>query len=96
MRQRIIGTRHGEKLFESLLSREEMVNAIDMGRYWRVPADSRDLNYELYITEGEPRANQLEDYTSHNTERLDVEQIKSLLMTLPFVKQELESHSRSL
>lgn len=95
VRQRVIGTRHGEKLFESLLSREEMVKAIDMGRYWRVPADNRDQNYELYITEGEPHANAVEDYTSHNTNRLDVEQIKSLLLTLPYVRRELDSHIRS-
>lgn len=95
LQQQIIGTRHGEKLFESLLSREEMVRALDMGRYWRVPADNRDLNYELYITEGEPRANLLEDYTSHNTDRLNVEQIKALLLTLPYVRRELDSHMRS-
>ncbi|MBO9518970.1 MAG: polysaccharide biosynthesis protein [Porphyrobacter sp.] len=95
LQQQIIGTRHGEKLYESLLSREEMVGAIDMGRYWRVPADNRDLNYELYITEGEPRANVVDDYTSHNTDRLDVGQIKDLLMTLPYVREELEAHLRS-
>lgn len=95
LQKRIIGTRHGEKLFESLLSREEMVKALDMGRYWRVPADNRDQNYELYITEGEPRANATEDYTSHNTERLDVAAIKSLLLTLPYVKRELDDHFRS-
>lgn len=95
LREKIIGTRHGEKLFESLLSREEMTKAIDMGRYWRVPADNRDQNYELYISEGEPRANILEDYTSHNTYRLSVEQIKALLMTLPYVRRELDAHLRS-
>jgi UDP-N-acetylglucosamine 4,6-dehydratase len=95
LNHRIIGTRHGEKLFESLLSREEMVKSVDMGRYWRVPADNRNQNYELYITEGEPRANQLEDYTSHNTERLNVEQIKELLLTLPYVRRELDAHVRS-
>lgn len=95
LRQQIIGTRHGEKLFESLLSREEMIKAIDMGRYWRIPADNRDQNYELYITEGEPRANALEDYTSHNTDRLNVEQVKALLLTLPYVKRELADHFRS-
>lgn len=95
LRQNIIGTRHGEKLFESLLSREEMTKAIDMGQYWRVPADNRDQNYELYITEGEPRVNALEDYTSHNTDRLSVDEVKALLLTLPYVRRELDSHVRS-
>jgi UDP-glucose 4-epimerase len=95
LRQRIVGTRHGEKLFESLLSREEMVKAIDMGQYWRVPADNRDQNYELFITEGEPRANATDDYTSHNTYRLNVDELKTLLLTLPYVKRELDSHFRS-
>lgn len=95
LRQQIIGTRHGEKLFESLLSREEMAKAIDMGRYWRVPADNRGQNYELYISEGEPHANSLDDYTSHNTDRLSVKQIKSLLLTLPYVRRELDAHKRS-
>lgn len=89
LQQNIIGTRHGEKLFESLLSREEMVKAIDMGRYWRVPADNRDQNYELFISDGEPRTSQVEDYTSHNTKRLNVEEIKNLLLTLPYVQNEI-------
>lgn len=93
--QRIVGTRHGEKLFESLLSREEMAKAVDMGRYWRVAADNRDQNYELYISEGEPRQNALEDYTSHNTERLTIPEIKNLLLTLPYVRRELDAHVRS-
>src|SRR4051812_13786198 len=79
---RIIGTRHGEKLYESLLSREEMVKATDEGRYYRVSADNRDLNYDKYILEGEPAANEAQDYTSHSTERLNVSQIKELLLTL--------------
>lgn len=95
VRQRIVGTRHGEKLFESLLSREEMAKAVDMGRYWRVAADNRDQNYELYISDGEPRQNTLEDYTSHNTERLTVPEIKELLLTLPYVRRELDAHIRS-
>ena len=89
---RIIGTRHGEKLYESLVSREEMAKAEDMGRYWRVPADNRDLNYELYITEGSPEANAIDDYTSHNTERLSVPQIKELLLTLSEVREQLAAH----
>jgi UDP-N-acetylglucosamine 4,6-dehydratase/5-epimerase len=95
LRQRIIGTRHGEKLFETLLSREEMVKAADKGRYWCVPADNRDQNYELFISEGQPRANKVEDYTSHNTERLSIAQTKELLLTLPYVKYELDQHRRS-
>jgi UDP-glucose 4-epimerase len=70
---KIIGTRHGEKLYESLLSREEMARAEDLGGYYRVPADSRDLNYAKYFVEGETDVSMLDDYTSHNTERLDVE-----------------------
>ncbi|RPA63840.1 NAD-dependent epimerase/dehydratase family protein [Shewanella frigidimarina] len=85
----IIGTRHGEKLFESLVSREEMVKAEDMGKYYRIPADNRDLNYDKYILEGEVDINKVEDYTSHSTNRLDVESIKELLLTLNYVKNEL-------
>lgn len=85
----IIGTRHGEKLYESLVSREEMAKAEDRGRYFRIPADNRDLNYDKYILEGEPDANDVDDYTSHSTERLSVEKIKRLLMTLDYVRNEL-------
>lgn len=85
----IIGTRHGEKLFESLISREEMAKAEDMGNYFRVPADNRDLNYAQYFTEGEEKVASFEDYTSHNTERLDVAQIKELLLKLDFIREEL-------
>ncbi|HEY8977341.1 MAG TPA: polysaccharide biosynthesis protein [Burkholderiaceae bacterium] len=92
LKTKIIGTRHGEKLYESLVSREEMAKAEDMGRYWRVPADNRDLNYELYITEGSPEANAVDDYTSHNTTRLSVPQIKELLLTLSEVREQLASH----
>jgi UDP-N-acetylglucosamine 4,6-dehydratase len=86
---RIIGTRHGEKLYESLVSREEMAKAEDRGRYFRIPADNRDLNYDKYILEGSPDANEVDDYTSHNTERLSVEQVKHLLITLDYVRDEL-------
>ena len=86
---KIIGTRHGEKLYESLVSREEMVKAEDMGRYYRIPADNRDLNYDKYIIKGQIDINKLDDYTSHNTERLNVEQIKALLLTLKYVQKEL-------
>lgn len=85
----IIGTRHGEKLHETLLSRDEMAKAEDMDRYWRVPADNRSLNYELYISEGQPDANLVEDYTSQNTKRLSVDETIDLLLTLPYVRQEL-------
>jgi len=87
----IIGTRHGEKLYETLVSREEMAKAEDMGRYYRVPADNRDLNYDKFIVEGQLDANDIDDYTSHNTERLNVEQIKKLLLTLPYVQEEVKS-----
>jgi len=86
---KIIGTRHGEKLFESLVSREEMAKAEDMDKYYRIPADNRDLNYDKFIIEGEPKANDIDDYTSHNTERLNIERIKELLLTLDYVKSEL-------
>lgn len=83
---RVIGTRHGEKLYESLLSREERVAAEDLGRYFRVPADPRDLNYEKYFEQGESRISEAADYSSHNTVRLDVEEMKALLLTLPLIR----------
>ncbi|NCO69860.1 MAG: polysaccharide biosynthesis protein, partial [Shewanella vesiculosa] len=82
----IIGTRHGEKLFEALLSREEMACAQDMGDYYRVPPDLRDLNYAKFVEEGDQKVSQLEDYNSHNTQRLDVEAMKSLLLKLSFMQ----------
>ncbi|MEQ8352775.1 MAG: polysaccharide biosynthesis protein [Leptospiraceae bacterium] len=85
----IIGTRHGEKLYESLVSREEMARSEDMGRYYRIPADNRDLNYNKYFSEGEQEISGLEDYTSHNTDRLDVSGVKELLLKLDYVQQEL-------
>jgi UDP-glucose 4-epimerase len=88
---RVIGTRHGEKLFESLISREEMAKAQDMGSYYRIPADNRDLNYAQYFSEGEERISHQEDYTSHNTVRLNVEQVKALLMRLDYFKEELSA-----
>src|SRR5512138_1897687 len=81
---RSIGTRHGEKLYESLVNREEMAKAIDLNRYYRIPADSRDLNYNKYFIEGDQRISQAEEYTSHNTERLDVEGVVKLLLQLDF------------
>ena len=88
---RVIGTRHGEKLYESLISREEMAKAEDLGDYYRIPADNRDLNYAQYFSEGEEKISQQEDYTSHNTERLDVERVKELLLKLDFIKEELHA-----
>ena len=88
---RIIGTRHGEKLYESLISREEMAKATDMGAYYRIPADNRDLNYAQYFSEGEERISHLDDYTSHNTSRMDVEQIKKVLLNLDYIKEELHA-----
>lgn len=85
-----IGFRHGEKLYESLLGSEERAKAQDLGDYFRVPLDSRDLNYKIYFEEGSSRSEDLEPYTSHNTTRLDVEQVMKLLMTLPEVKTELD------
>ena len=91
---RVMGTRHGEKLYETLVSREEMAKAEDMDRYFRIPADNRDMNYELFISQGSPEANTVDDYTSHNTNRLSIEQIKNLLLTLDYVKKELDVHMR--
>ncbi len=84
-----IGIRHGEKLFESLLGVEERTKAEDMGDYFRVPLDARDLNYALYFEEGEKKASLPEAYTSHNTERLDTAGVKELLLTIPEVRGEL-------
>jgi len=88
---RIIGTRHGEKLYESLISREEMAKAEDLGGYYRIPADNRDLNYAQYFSEGEEKISHQDDYTSHNTERLNVEQVKTLLLKLDYIKEELNA-----
>jgi len=88
---RVIGTRHGEKLYESLISREEMAHAADMGGYYRIPADNRDLNYAKYFSEGEEKISHFEDYTSHNTLRLNVEEVKKLLLKLDYIKEELDA-----
>jgi len=87
----IIGTRHGEKLYESLISREEMAKAIDMKNYYRIPADNRDLNYAQFTSEGDENISTEEDYTSHNTIRLNISEVKKLLMTLDFIKEELSA-----
>lgn len=86
---KVIGTRHGEKLYETLVSREEMARIDDMGAYYRIPADNRDLNYAKYFSDGEERIAQLDDYTSHNTERLNVVQVKKLLQKLDFIEEAL-------
>jgi UDP-N-acetylglucosamine 4,6-dehydratase/5-epimerase len=86
----IIGTRHGEKLFESLVSREEMARARDLGKYYQIPADDRDLNYTAFLTEGEEQVSSLDDYTSHNTRRLTVPEIKELLLGLDYVQGHLQ------
>lgn len=90
---KIIGTRHGEKLFETLVNREDMVKAQDLGEYYRVPADNRDLNYAHYFSEGEQLINEYEEYHSHNTTRLDVEGMKNLLLKLPFIRQDVLGES---
>ena len=86
---RVIGTRHGEKLFETLLTREERIKAEDMGSYFRVPADNRDLNYNVYFREGQETLSHEEDYHSHNTDRLDVEAMMATLLKLDLVQEEL-------
>ncbi len=86
----VIGTRHGEKLYESLVSREEMVKAEDMGDYYRIPADNRDLNYAQYFNEGEEKISNEEDYTSHNTKRLSISEVKALLLSLDYIKEQLD------
>ena len=87
---KIIGTRHGEKLYETLVTREEMVKAIDLGGYYRIPADNRDLNYNKYFVEGEAKVSEQEDYNSHNTRRLSVNEVKELISTLAEVKEALK------
>ena len=88
---KVIGTRHGEKLYESLISREEMARAIDMGNYFSIPADNRGLNYAQFFSEGEQLISDIEDYTSHNTNRLNIPEIKNLLLGLEFIKKELNA-----
>lgn len=86
---KVIGTRHGEKLYETLVTREEMAKAIDMGDYYRIPCDTRDLNYDKYFTEGKGSLTEVEEYHSHNTRRLDVEGMKEQLMRLRFIQADL-------
>lgn len=86
---KVIGTRHGEKLYETLVNREEMIKAIDMGEYFRIPADNRGLNYEQYFSEGDTNVSRNEDYHSHNTNQLDLEGTKKLLLRLEMIQQDL-------
>ena len=86
----VIGTRHGEKLYETLVTREEMVKSEDMGEYFRIPCDDRDLNYDKFFVEGEEKISKLEDYHSHNTARLDVEGMKELLLKLVMIQKDLQ------
>jgi len=86
----IIGTRHGEKLYETLLTREEMARAIDLGGHYRILCDERDLNYGKYFTEGEEQVSQAEDYHSHNTQRLNKDEVKEVLLNLDFIKNEIK------
>lgn len=86
---KVIGTRHGEKLYETLVTREEMAKAIDMGNYYRIPCDTRDLNYDKFFTQGNQEMDKIEDYHSHNTRRLDVEGMKEQLLRLRFIQEDL-------
>lgn len=87
----VIGTRHGEKLYESLVAREELARALDMGSYYRIPADNRDLNYAKFSVEGELEIATFDDYTSHNTKQLDIKDVKKLLLKLDFVQEQLNA-----
>lgn len=87
----VIGMRHGEKIYETLATREELAKAEDMGDYYRVPMDDRDLNYSKYFTEGDTTESTLDDYTSHNTEQLDVAAVEALMLTLPEVREALQA-----
>jgi UDP-glucose 4-epimerase len=86
---RVIGTRHGEKLYETLVTREEMAKHIDMGNYFRIPCDERDLNYNKYFVEGEEEISKIDDYHSHNTHRLDVTSMQELLLKLPMIRKDV-------
>ena len=92
---KVIGTRHGEKLYETLVTREEMAKAEDMGGYYRIPCDNRDLNYDKYFSVGDHKVEQVEEYHSHNTARLDVEGMKNLLLKLNFIREDLGLQPRA-
>jgi len=91
---KVIGTRHGEKLYETLLTKEEHVVAVDMGGFYKVPADKRDLNYDKYFVEGNEELPHEEEYNSHNTVRLNVEEVKQRLLQLDYVREQLESWNK--
>lgn len=93
---KVIGIRHGEKMYETLLTNEECANAVDMGNFYRVPADKRDLNYEKYFTEGDEERERLEEYNSNNTQLLNVEEVKAKLLTLSYIREELENFQGNL
>ena len=92
---KVIGTRHGEKLYETLVTREEMLRSEDMGDYFRIPCDTRDLNYDKFFTEGDDAISRTEDYHSHNTRRLDVAGMKELLLKLNFIREDLGLQARA-
>ncbi len=87
---KVIGTRHGEKLYETLVTREEMARSIDMGNYYKIPCDTRDLNYDKFFVEGQEKVSVIDDYNSHNTHRLNVEDMKNLLLKLDFIQEDLK------
>lgn len=87
---KVIGTRHGEKLYETLCTREEMAKAIDLDGFYQVPADNRDLNYGKYFEQGDVKTSELEDYNSHNTTRLNIEEVKEKLLSLEYIREELK------
>lgn len=88
---KVIGIRHGEKMYETLLTNEECANAIDMGDFYRVPCDKRDLNYDKYFKDGDVERNKLTEFNSSNTELWNVEQVKAKLMELSYIREELEA-----
>ena len=92
---RVIGIRHGEKMYETLLTNEECANAIDLGNFYRVPCDKRDLNYDKYFKEGNPERNVLTEFNSNNTQLLDVEQVQQKLLSLAYIREELAGMSKN-
>ena len=89
-----IGTRHGEKLFETLVNREEMIKAIDLGDYYRIPSDDRELDYELYFSDGKDKISHIEEYNSHNTSRLDSNELEKLLLSVSAVNRAMKNHNQ--
>ena len=88
---KVIGIRHGEKMYETLLTNEECANAIDLGNFYRVPCDKRDLNYDKYFREGNLQRNVLSEFNSNNTQLLDVEQVQQKLLSLAYIREELDA-----